>query len=110
MSVIISIPNIAHLVPRLNLLLGKFDYADRGIMDRTHLRFFTRKTMLELIRGSGLICAQLHATPTPLEIVYPALLDSRIGRNILTANAKASKAFPRMIGYQFIAVCQLALA
>jgi len=109
-KVIISIPNIAHIVPRLKLLFGRFEYEDRGILDRTHLRFFTRQTALDLFRGSGLICTQLHATPTPLELVYPPLLDSKIGRHILTVNARASKAFPRLIGYQFIAVCQPALA
>ncbi len=36
--VIISVPNIAHLYIRLLLLLGRFDYIDRGILDSTHLR------------------------------------------------------------------------
>ncbi len=44
--VIVSVPNVAHLWVRLSLLAGRFDYADRGILDRTHLRFFTRRTFL----------------------------------------------------------------
>lgn len=43
--VIVSVPNIAHLWVRLQLLIGRFDYTDRGILDRTHLRFFTRKSL-----------------------------------------------------------------
>jgi 2-polyprenyl-3-methyl-5-hydroxy-6-metoxy-1,4-benzoquinol methylase len=39
--VIISLPNVAHLYVRLSLLAGRFCYTDRGILDRTHLRFFT---------------------------------------------------------------------
>lgn len=38
-EVIISVPNIANIYVRLSLLLGKFDYADKGILDKTHLRF-----------------------------------------------------------------------
>ena len=41
--VIISLPNIANIYVRLNLLIGRFDYQDRGILDRTHIRFFTRE-------------------------------------------------------------------
>ncbi len=51
-TVIVSVPNVAHLWVRLSLLAGRFDYADRGILDRTHLRFFTRRTLLELLRSA----------------------------------------------------------
>ena len=40
---IISVPNVANVWIRLKLLLGHFDYSDRGILDRTHLHFFTLK-------------------------------------------------------------------
>ena len=46
--VIVSVPNVAHLWVRLSLLLGRWDYADRGILDRTHLRFFTRRSFVAL--------------------------------------------------------------
>lgn len=52
-AVIISIPNIAFITARLNLLLGRFDYTEYGIMDRGHLRFFTLKTARELVTESG---------------------------------------------------------
>ncbi len=39
-KIIISVPNVANIVVRLSLLLGRFDYMDRGILDRTHFRFF----------------------------------------------------------------------
>ena len=51
--VIASIPNVAHWSVRLNLLLGRFDYKPTGIMDATHLRWFTRKSVLRLFRASG---------------------------------------------------------
>ncbi|MGE5323691.1 MAG: class I SAM-dependent methyltransferase [Actinomycetota bacterium] len=51
--VIISLPNIAHIRVRAKLLLGRFDYEPGGIMDVTHLRFFTFKSARELIEGAG---------------------------------------------------------
>ena len=51
--VIISLPNIAHIRVRAKLLLGRFDYEPAGIMDVTHLRFFTLNTARKLIEGAG---------------------------------------------------------
>ena len=51
--VVASIPNIAHAAIRLSLLQGRFDYTDLGILDNTHIRFFTRKTVKELFERSG---------------------------------------------------------
>ena len=43
--VVISLPNIAHGDVRLSLLTGTFDYSETGLLDRTHLRFFTRSSI-----------------------------------------------------------------
>ena len=51
--VLISVPNIAHWTARLNLLLGRFDYTDGYLMDRTHLRWFTRRTAKEMALQTG---------------------------------------------------------
>jgi 2-polyprenyl-3-methyl-5-hydroxy-6-metoxy-1,4-benzoquinol methylase len=54
-SLITSIPNVKHYKVILPLLfLGRWDYVDSGILDKTHLRFFTRKTAIGLIESSGL--------------------------------------------------------
>ena len=50
---IVSLPNIARIEIRLSLLLGKFDYTEIGILDKTHLRFFTFKTAKQLIFNEG---------------------------------------------------------
>ncbi len=52
-QIIVSLPNIANLRIRLGLLRGKFDYADSGILDRTHIRFFTLSSARELVRKTG---------------------------------------------------------
>jgi len=51
--VIVSLPNVAFIGIRLRLLLSQFDYADFGILDRTHLRFYTLKTARALLGGGG---------------------------------------------------------
>ena len=51
---VISLPNIAHYSIRWHLLIGRFDMQDGGILDRTHLHFFTLKTMCEMVEKSGL--------------------------------------------------------
>lgn len=52
--VIVSLPNVAFVANRLTHLLGRWDYKDYGILDRTHLRFFTKRSMILLIEGAGL--------------------------------------------------------
>ncbi len=49
-----AIPNVANLKIRLHLLLGKWDYQELGILDKTHLRFFTKRTARQLFEDSGL--------------------------------------------------------
>ena len=51
--ILASIPNIQHWSIQMRLLNGDFEYADSGLLDRTHLRFFTRKTMVELFTKNG---------------------------------------------------------
>jgi 2-polyprenyl-3-methyl-5-hydroxy-6-metoxy-1,4-benzoquinol methylase len=50
---LISIPNVAHWSLRYQLLRGRWRYRDNGLLDRTHLRFFTRSTALELAQEAG---------------------------------------------------------
>jgi len=48
--VVASIPNVARFSTRIGLLFGKFKYEDAGIIDITHLRFFTLKTAKQLFK------------------------------------------------------------
>jgi methionine biosynthesis protein MetW len=51
--VIVSVPNVAHWSVRWALLFGRFDYTESGIMDATHLRWFTRKTLAKMLDAAG---------------------------------------------------------
>ncbi|MBI3681458.1 MAG: methyltransferase domain-containing protein [Acidobacteria bacterium] len=67
-QLIVSVPNIANLTMRLGLLLGRFNYTDRGILDRTHLRFFTRKTARRMIEQCGYRIVRETMTVMPVEL------------------------------------------
>ncbi len=62
--VVASLPNVANWKIRLNLLIGKFDYAEVGIMDKTHLIFFTRKNARKLIEDAGFEIVKEDFTPS----------------------------------------------
>jgi len=49
----VSIPNVVHFNNRRQVLLGRFDYTDHGLLDRTHLRFFTAASLRETLARSG---------------------------------------------------------
>jgi 2-polyprenyl-3-methyl-5-hydroxy-6-metoxy-1,4-benzoquinol methylase len=102
---VVSVPNVANVWVRLNLLCGRFNYADRGILDRTHLRFFTRRSFRELLESAGLQVEHLSATPIPLDLVSPLFARTAIGRFLFTMLAGATRAWPTMLGFQWIGVC-----
>jgi len=51
--ILVSVPNIAHASIRLMMMRGEFDYDDLGILDDTHLKYFTRKSVSDLLESCG---------------------------------------------------------
>ena len=52
--IIVSVPNVANIYQRLLLLFGVFSYQEAGVMDKTHLRFFTKKTLISCAKEANL--------------------------------------------------------
>jgi 2-polyprenyl-3-methyl-5-hydroxy-6-metoxy-1,4-benzoquinol methylase len=100
--VIISLPNIAHLYVRLSLLLGRFNYSDRGILDRTHLRFFTLQTAQHLCTNCGVQIKSINVTPVPLPLVHPLFGEGRILFPVHTFSAFLASVFKGLLAYQFV--------
>ena len=65
-SIVASIPNVAHGAVRLQLLQGRFDYTSTGLLDETHVRFFTRETVLAMFEAAGLAVIELRRTTAEL--------------------------------------------
>jgi hypothetical protein len=104
--VIVSVPNVAHLRVRLRLLLGRFDYEEWGIMDRTHLRFFTLASAAGMLRDAGL--RVLHTEPVYDFPIPPGLsplrrqaVSLRRGLRRLLAAVR-----PTLVARQFILVSE----
>lgn len=100
--IIISVPNIAVWVYRLSLLFGFFDYTEKGTLDETHVRFYTKKTLLGLMEKRGYRVETFSPTVLPSEVVigavFPKILISIFDRLYFSA----SKFWPSLLAYQFV--------
>jgi 2-polyprenyl-3-methyl-5-hydroxy-6-metoxy-1,4-benzoquinol methylase len=99
---LLSLPNVANVTVRLGLLLGRFNYAPRGILDRTHLRFFTRTTGRSLLEESGYRVLSIQATAMPFELALPALSRPPLAGVVRAAALAAARLAPTLFGYQFV--------
>ena len=103
---IVSLPNIANIYVRLMLLFGRFNYAERGLLDKTHLRFFTRKTARELLEPNGYSILEEKETIIPLELVLGWSPDNLVMRALNRVLALATWMLPGLFGYQIMFVAR----
>ena len=99
-TIIVSVPNVANLTVRLALLLGRFEYTERGILDRTHVRHFTRRTVRRMVRDLGYAIVREDVTPVPFEVALglsPRSRSVRVGGRILKA---LTRLWPGGLAYQ----------
>lgn len=91
-----AIPNVAHISSRIRVAKGEWRYADEGLLDRTHLRFYTYYTAIELVRSSGYEVLSVGTIETFPRLVRPikSLLRGRwpnlFGRHTLVTARVAS--------------------
>jgi 2-polyprenyl-3-methyl-5-hydroxy-6-metoxy-1,4-benzoquinol methylase len=104
--VIVSLPNVAHLAVRLMLLAGRFPKMDRGILDRTHLHFYTRATAEDLLRSAGLKVKEVAATSIPLSEVWPDAADGALVGAMMRVQRGAVRVAPRLFAFQWIFVSE----
>lgn len=108
--VIVSVPNSAHAWVRMQMCFGRFDYAERGILDKTHLRFFTFASFSRLLREAGLTPVQVKTTPAPLPLVIPERYHGRILNLLHLLNAAVARGWKTMFAYQFVALTRRSVA
>jgi glycosyltransferase involved in cell wall biosynthesis len=99
-ELLISTPNFCHWYPRMRVATGMFDYDRRGILDDTHLRFFSRRSLLRTVHSTGLEVLELRYTGLPFDVLSSGQsLRARIGRRV---DRSLVKLRPTLFGYQFV--------
>ena len=105
-KVLMSLPNVANIWVRLNLLFGRFNYSRVGVLDETHLRFFTLESSKRIARESGFDVLSTSVTPIPLPLILPATSKGRALSFLHILNWGVTRLRKTLFGYQFILVCQ----
>ncbi|HVG24622.1 MAG TPA: class I SAM-dependent methyltransferase [Thermoanaerobaculia bacterium] len=85
--VFISVPNIANITVRMGLLFGIFEYRDRGILDHTHLRFYTVRTIRREVERAGFRIEEVRGSSVPIRLIAGRFTPEfllRTGERILT--------------------------
>jgi methionine biosynthesis protein MetW len=108
-SVMVSVPNFGHWYPRARVALGRFDYDARGILDRGHLRFFTRRSFEALLERGGWGVRRAEVVGLPLEVLDRGSAPEGAaegGGRLRRTLGRADRAFvslrPQLFGYQLL--------
>jgi SAM-dependent methyltransferase len=103
--VIASTGNVAHWTVRIGLLLGRFSYRDRGILDETHVHLYTRRSFRALLQREGYRVMRGKVTPIPFELFAGKGAISRgFWSGVEYAYYGFAKVWPTLFAYQFILV------
>ena len=101
-QLLISVPNAAYCGLVAELLHGEFKYREEGLLDRTHLRFFTRSSLLRLLREQGWAIEGLDTIRRELpDSEFTVAFDS-----LPPAAARYLLAQPDALTYQFLGAAQ----
>lgn len=102
-KLIISTPNIAHLSIRFNLLFGRFNYQEKGILDRTHVHFFTKKSLIQLLKKQGYIVEDLDYSADFGQIPYIGRFLRHLSKNL---QYFITERLETILAVQFIFTCK----
>ena len=96
-TILVSTGNVAFAVQRAMLVAGQFNYGRRGILDLTHTRLFTLRTIRRLFRQAGFTVREAFGIPAPFPL---AVGDRRIARVLLKVNSAAIQISTSLFSYQ----------
>lgn len=96
--VMVSVPNIGFVLARLNLLFGRFNYADRGILDITHKRFFTASSLKNCLQETGFVVDRMSGIGVPMRSLGGGPLFRLMGG----LSALLARAWPRLFAFQLL--------
>jgi len=102
--VIVTTGNVAFVLVRLSLLCGAFNYGKRGILDITHTRLFTKKSLIALVEQAGGQVKTVSGVPAPFPL---AVGPGWLGRALLKINQALIWLWPTLFSYQLC--CEMIL-
>lgn len=124
-ALVVSVPNYAVWYNRAKTLAGAFSYSWSGLYDRTHLRFFTRRSLRELLERAGLSVTKERSTPSIVQSQAPLLrrlfdTELQAGDHLSLGESRAFRAYgrfvepvesrlcalwPELLGFQIVVLC-----
>jgi Methyltransferase domain len=108
----VSVPNFAVWYNRLGVLIGRFDYSWSGLYDRTHLRFFTRRSIRELLLYCGYEVLDDACSPSLAQSLAPWIRRSfeqeiQAGKHLVLSESRAYLFYERVFEPVETSVCRL---
>lgn len=104
-TVVVSVPNMRFYLVLARLAFDRWEYGERGVLDRTHLRIFTRRSLLRMLAAHGLQVERLERNSRLLddqsEISRAGALATRVARVTI-----ARWPFGDLLAYQYVAVAR----
>jgi glycosyltransferase involved in cell wall biosynthesis len=98
-QVLLSVPNFNHWYPRTKIAIGRFGYDRRGILDETHLRFFTPRTLRRLVVETGFDILEEQQTGLPLTAIAAHPEKHRMLRAV---DGGLARMRPSLFAYQLV--------
>ena len=96
-EIVLTTANIGFIVTRMALLFGQFNYGRKGILDRTHTRLFTFRSLQELFEQTGYKVIEMRGIPAP----FPkAVGDNALGRFMVAVNRLGIAVLRGFFSYQ----------
>lgn len=102
-QILISIPNVAFWNMRLELLKGRFEYQQSGLLDKTHLRFYTYHSFLKLLKICGFKILNIYPAEGKIPLEYTLRKIPFLGAALIELfKPMIMKAFPNLTYYHYV--------
>ena len=98
--------NVANITVRLALLFGNWTYTERGILDKTHYRFYTRRTARRLLENNGYEIIKQMMTVMPVELVFGLPAENPLMKLLNRVLAFLTALMPGLLGYQCVFIAR----
>ncbi|MET0728249.1 MAG: bifunctional glycosyltransferase/class I SAM-dependent methyltransferase [Acidimicrobiales bacterium] len=105
-TLLVSVPNFGHWYPRARVAVGRFDYDQRGILDKEHVRFFTRASALRTFADAGLGVRRTIPVGLPMQVLAHRssgrARESQSAQVLQTVDRAGLGIAPSLFAYQYL--------